>query len=381
MASTNVGVVVRQQAWFRPLLDLQNVAPFPADKVDTVSLHPIGVFRARVLLGSGPVEREFPSELVLWFDHGEQAYPIFQCPSIGPSGAALMASSKPRRLSVAADEGLALIETSLIQPVPESFREQYESEHEPQARDGPAAVVGRWLTETRTWLEQAIGLYALYQYPVVWEPLAVHPVVGFVDMAARTFKLATRIQADNFIPFRLAPHTKLKDGHLADDGLVDFSKLGNPSLHLPLLLLQRALWQRNVQLRFLETFLLLDYLIGQTEIQDSSRAQREELYRVIEECVQSRPEHQERVRALKHVVLQAPLRERLSIYLARLGVNADAETLRQMLKIRNDVAHARPVDDHLLARVELNARALARDVMRRELAIRGVTFGGPSAAG
>ena len=380
MVSTNVGVLVRQQAWFRPVLDLQKVGPFPSDKIDTVPLHPVGVFRARVLLGRGPLEREFTPEFGLWFEHGEQEYPIFQCPSIGPSGAGLKLSSKPRRLAVSADEGLALIETSLIQPVPESFREQYETEHEFQPQGGPAAVVGRWLLETRTWLEQAIGLYALYQYPLVWEPLAVHPVVGFVDIAAQTFKLATRIQPDNFIPFRLDPHTKLKDGHLADDGFVDFSRLGNRGLHFPLLLLQRALWQRNLQLRFLETFLLLDYLIGLSEIHDPSRAQREELYRLIEECVRSRPEHQERVRALKHVVLQAPLRERLNLYLARLGVKVDDEVLRQILKIRNDLAHARPVDDDLLARVELDARALARDVMRRELAIQGITFGGPSAA-
>jgi hypothetical protein len=70
----------------------------------------------------------------------------------------------------------------------------------------------------------------------------------------------------------------------------------------------------------------------------------------------------------------------LNLYLARLGVKADDEALRQMLKIRNDLAHARPVDDDLLALVELNVRALARDVMRRELAIQGITFGGPSTA-
>lgn len=376
MASTNVGVLVRQQAWFRPVLDLQKVGPFPADKIDTVPPHPVGVFRVRVLLGRGPLDREFTSEFVLWFEHGEQEYPCFQCPSIGPSGAGLKLSSKPRRLTVSADEGLVLIETSLIQPVPESFREQYEAEQELQPQGGPAVVVGRWLHEARTWLEQAIGLYALYQYPIVWEPLAVDPIVGFVDIAAQSLKLATPIQLDNFIPFRLDPHTKLKDGHLADDGLVDFSRLGNRALHFPLLLLQRALWQRNLQLRFLETFLLLDYLIGQSEIHDPSRFQREELYKLIEECLRSRPEHQERLRALKHVVLQAPLRERMNLYLARLGVKVDEDVLRQMLRIRNDLAHARPVDADLLACVERDARALARDVMRRELACQGITFGG-----
>jgi hypothetical protein len=358
------------------LLDVQKVAPFPVDKIDVVPLDPVRAFRARVLLGRGPIDRELTPEFLLWFEHGEQEYPVFQCPSIGPSGAALKLSSQPRRLLASADEALALIEISLLQPVQDSFREQYEIEQKADAPDAPAGAVRRWLSEAKTWLEQAVGLYALYQYPIVWEPLGVHPVVGFVDLETMTFRASTRIEPDNFIPFRLDPATSLKDGQLLDAGLVDFSRLTGRALHFPLLLLQRALWQRNVQLRFLETFLLLDYLTGRAEVEDPSRAQREHLYQVIEGCVRgSHPEHEERVRALKHLVLQAPMRERLATYLKRLGVAHDERALRRMLRVRNDLAHARPIDDNVLAHVELEARALAREVMRQELAAQGITFG------
>ena len=376
MASTAVGVVIRQQAWFRPLLELGEIHSFPVENIDLVPLQPTGAFRARVLLGRGPVEHDLTPEFIFWFDHGEQEYPAFQCPSIGPRGAALKLTSKPRRIVASADEALGLVEISLVQPVDSSFRVQYEREPQGEEPDAPAAMVRQWLSESRMWLEQAVGLYALYQYPVVWEPLGVHPVVGFVDLKAQTFQMATRIEPDNFIPFRLRVDGKLRDGQLVDDGLVDLPRLQNRRLHFPLFLLQRALWQRNVQLRFLETFLLLDYLTGQSVVEDPSRAQREHLYGIIESCVQcDHPEHVERVRSLKHIVLQAPLRERLEVYLERLGVAHDDQALRRMLRIRNDLAHARPVDERILAQVELEARVLAREVMRRELAAQGITFG------
>jgi hypothetical protein len=303
MTSTAFGVVVRQQAWFRPLLDLQDVSPFPVDEIDAVPLHPASAFRARVLLGRGPVERDLAPEFFIWFEHGVQEYPVFESPSIGPKGAALKFSSKPRSLTASVDEALGLIEISLIQPVHESFREQYEAEQQPHAQGGPGAIVRGWLREAKKWLEQAVGLYALYQYSVVWEPLGVHHLVGFVDLKTQTFHGSSIIEPDNFIPFRLNPAARLKGGQLADDGLIDFPRLADCALHFPLFLLQRALWQTNVQLRFLETFLLLDYLTGQSEIEDPSRTQRERLYEIIETCVRrDHPEHEERVTALKHVV-------------------------------------------------------------------------------
>ena len=32
MASTSIGVVIRQRGWFRPLLDLENLGAFPAER-------------------------------------------------------------------------------------------------------------------------------------------------------------------------------------------------------------------------------------------------------------------------------------------------------------------------------------------------------------
>lgn len=369
-------VVVRQQAWFRPCLDVEALAPFPVDQIHMVSVRPVNVFRARTLIGRGPIDRELPKEFLLWFENGEEDYPVFQCPSVGPRGAALKVSAKSRRLALAEDEALGLIEISLVREVPRSFRDEYERDVQAHTPDAPPPAVNRWLAEAKAWLERAIGCYALYQYPIIWEPLGVHPLVGFVDLATRSLQMVMPLETDNFIPFRLNAGSRVADGRLVDNGLVDLARLEGSDLHLPLVMLQRALWQRNVELRFLDAFLLLDYLASRVPLVDPSRPQPERLYQVIENFIStSHPEHQARVKALKHIIVQSSLRDRLAAYFDQHGMAVDGSSLRAMLKVRNELFHARSVDESSLGRVELEVRELAREAMRRELRLQGVTFG------
>lgn len=60
---------------------------------------------------------------------------------------------------------------------------------------------------------------------------------------------------------------------------------------------------------------------------------------------------------------------------ARVGLDVDPQLLRLMLQVRNDLAHARRVHDEVLTKVELYARSVAREAMRRELIAKGFTFG------
>jgi hypothetical protein len=368
-------LVVRQQGWFRAHLDVEALPRFETDKIDSLSILPTGSFRARVLVGRGPVEHDLGPEFLLWFDHGEREYPVFQSPSIGPSGAGLHLSSRPRKVIASADEALCLIEVSIVQPVDPSFPQALEQQSQTHEVTGAASVVRDLQAACLVWLEQTIGLYSLYQYPLVWEPLGLYPVVGFVDLANKTFRVTTRVEPDNFIPFRLRVGDRLTDGQLSDQVLVELARLKDTSLHLPLLLLQRSLWHRNIELRFLETFLIVDYLTGQFDTEDPGRAERVELFSVLEAFVrEAHPKHKARVGALKHIILQAPLRQRLHAYLQSLGLAVDEGALGLMLKMRNDVAHARKVDGAELKQVELEVRHLAREVVRKELSARGVTF-------
>jgi len=219
MSQTSVGLVVRQQAWFRSFVESEALAGFPLAIVNSVALQPINVIRARVLIGRGALNHELPPEFSPWFGHGEEPYPVLQCPSIGPRGAGLFGRTKTSSLTASDQEAVCLIEVSVVQR-----------------------------------LEQAIDLYTLYQYPVVWEPVGVWPLVAFVNLETQTLQQITTMTPDNFIPFRLNAKDKVKDGFLVDDGLVEWHRLESNDLHIPLVLFQRALWQKNLQVRFLEMF-------------------------------------------------------------------------------------------------------------------------------
>ena len=77
---------------------------------------------------------------------------------------------------------------------------------------------------------------------------------------------------------------------------------------------------------------------------------------------------------MKFVVLQAPLKERLIAYLKHLGVDVNPDVLGQFNRLRNDLAHARPAEREKVIATELELRHLAREVMKRECARRGITF-------
>lgn len=382
MAHTSVGLVIRQQGWFRAHAAPDGLGEFSIEKANALTIQPTGSFRARVIVGRGPVDHELTPEFLLWFEHGELEYPIFQSPSVGPPNAALKLSSRPRKIAATADEVLSLIEISLVHPVSPTFSQGLEQTTEAAVDPTAVALVQRLQAEGLEWLEQAIGLYALYQYPIVWEPLGVHAVVGFVDLESQTFRLSTRVEPDNFIPFRLNVAARVTDGDLADEGLVDLGKLADAGMQLPLALLQRSLWHRNIELRFLETFLILDYLTGQRAIEDEGRSERDEMFKVLDLFIRERhTAFHPRLQALKHVILQAPLRQRLSGYLKSLGIQVEDAAIGRLLKTRNDLAHARTVDHAEVAGAELEIRRLAREAMRLELASRGIRFEKPASGG
>jgi len=343
----------------------------------------MGILRARVLIGCGPLEHELQPEFCPWFGHGEDRYPVLQCPSIGPKGAGLYARTRPSRITASNDEAVCLIEVSLVQPVEPALADEYTKEQQCDLDEagrrvlGPAsASVERILGETKKCLDQAIGLYAMYQYPIVWEPLDVCPFLAFANLQTQTLKQMTRLTADNFIPFRLNAKEKVRDGCLVDDALVDLYRLEAGDLHLPLVLLQRALWQKNVQVRFLESFWVIEHLAGRCKVTDDERQRCEELYGAIEELVRKEcPQHQDRVRRLKTVIVQPPLKHRLAGYFAFLGIDDQGDLINRMLHLRNNLSHGGNIDPHELAMVELETRVLVRKVMQKELAARGVRFG------
>jgi hypothetical protein len=382
MPETSTVLVVRLQAWFRAMVDSETLEPFAVEKADQIALNPIGALRSRVLLGRGPIEHQLSPQVSLWFDHGEEPYPVLQCPSVGPKGAGLRMSTAPVWISAKEQEAISLLEVSAVQPVDSALPDAYSLE----VRDGPDVEGGRELrpasafvqgilAEASRCLDQAVGLYALYQYPIVWEPITSCPLVGFADLEGSTLRNMTQVRADNFVPFRLRAGTKIQDGHLVDGVLASLPLLAEGDLHIPFVLLQRALWQKNVQVRFLENFLVIEHLMGQFAKEDADRNAREEFFATVDRMVQGEcPQHLDRLRSLKGVFIQAPLRKRLEEYFKHLGIDPDDDLIPRMLKLRNDLAHGGKISANLLLGVELETRRAARRIMEKELALRGVSM-------
>jgi len=383
MEETPVAVVVRQQAWFEAHVEVEGLPPFPGEQANSVSLRPIGVIRPRVLLGKGPLEHDLGLEVHPWFDHGQDAYPVLQCPSTGPRGAGLHATATPSRIVATEQQAVCLVEVSMVQPVREHLPAAYEAELQSQTDEQERTVpkpavklIEKFRAKAKRWLDQAVGLYALYQYPVVWKPLAECPLVAFVNVRDQKLRQMTPAPADNYIPFRLRVNDKIRDGQLADGALTGLHHLAAGDLHLPLVLLQRALWQRNVEVRFLESFWVIDLLVGRSKaVDDAEREARRAMYECIEQLVVGKcPEHHHRLRRLKGLLVQPSLKHRLASYLADLGVSRDSELIAEMVKLRNDLSHGVGVDAQVVAMMELETRSLVREIMRQELARKGVRF-------
>ena len=382
MCETSVGLVVRHHAWFLASAEHEGLDPFPLDEVNTVSLSEPGETLGRVLIGRGPLQRDVQPTPRFWFEHGENPYPVFQCPSIGPAGAGVYGDTKPTRLTADDDDVVVLLDVASFHPVSTTFPAEYAEEGMPTVDTDGQRIVGphhsmveRLLGENHARLVQAIGMYALYQYPIVWKPLGVFPAAALIDVVAKTQQLMTPLPVDNFIPFRLKAEPKVQNGLLVDDALTHLHRLASDDLHLPLMLLQRTLWQTSVRLRFLETFWILEHLADLTKTTDKERKEREELHgRILGFVSRECPQHVDRWTSMKGLIVQRSARQRLQDYFAYRGLDCDDGFIGRMLKLRHALSHGGDIESDELASVELEARALAREALRRELAARGIEF-------
>jgi hypothetical protein len=375
-----VGLSIRQLAWFRAFVETENVRPFPIEEIDQFILWPLNRFQVRTILGKGPINRKVSPSVQIAFSHGQEEYPVFQHPGIGPVGAGMYARRKPaRRIQVNDDEAAFLLEVSSFHIVGKEFREIVKYKEAHNAPGSPSEIVMQLLKQAGYVVEKAIGAYALYQYPLVWEPLGIEPRITLADPVTKKCAFPWRQELDTHIPFRLNPTQKLKGNQIADACITEVVKLAdNQKWHLPLLLLQRALWQKSTELRFLESFLLLEHLVGQSDIPDCRKEERQELFRIIESSVvNSNDQTKARVNAIKHIILQAPLKERLSQYLTGLEIQCDPALLGNIMKSRNDLAHGRSVGDQTIKDVARETFVLARLALRKELANQGLDFGSP----
>lgn len=115
--STSTAMLVRQQAWFKPFIEIGDLPRFPRERLDRVNTSLSTGYQLLTILGRGPLTYDLPGTANVWFDHGSKDYPTFQCPSIGPEGAGLKASRRTRTIDIDKDSALFLIELQYLAPI------------------------------------------------------------------------------------------------------------------------------------------------------------------------------------------------------------------------------------------------------------------------
>jgi hypothetical protein len=379
-----VGLMLRQMALFRPTVVREGLKPLPHDCVTTLKCKPeANTWSCRRLLGTGPLCFELPNPLP-FFEQGPMEYPAFQCPGIGPVGAGLKIRNIPKKMNFSAEDALYMLEFVIVRGIERQSWETYlAAQKDPNLiRMGfPPAVqaIQQEMNLARHCMDALIGAHVLYQHALVWEQIVRTQTLFMVDPIAMTSSaqhLIYGIYGDCCIPFFLDAKARLRNDTEVDDALSPV--IGNvvqSDMQLPLLFLQQSLWEKDLRLRFLQEFWVLEHLsnrCSEAAIVPKTRAQ---IVERLEEAARYMPaDLAEFVTSMKGRLLSPSVRERISVYCGINRLAVDQDFLRGAIAIRNDLSHGAKVDEAKLHCTELELKRLVRQALCRELARSGVSL-------
>jgi hypothetical protein len=374
-------LVLRQQAWFRPFVEVGDLPLFPTGDITRVRLQDLGKPYLRLIVGKGPVSHALPALFTAYFEHGEKDYPTFECPGIGPPGSALMASPDAKTVEASEEQALLLADVVVVYPVAPEWLDQFEHEEITAGEGGMPCfgannrLVVQQLSALREILDVAIGAYALYQYPVVWRPIAHTYDVLVLDPSEKSYKNKTPFNLDNFVPcmLRLAP--KLDGANLKDAVGRNLGALAGMGLHVPFLLLQETLWQDNINMRFIHEFWILEHLVSMHGRELKPDPAIEEFAHSLEAVVgQQFPSFLGHFKSRKGALIQPTLTQKLSAYAKDRGFEFDEKIFVRAKQLRNEISHGEKVDSDEITYVETFFRELVWRMVRTEMEARGVTL-------
>ena len=372
--------VFRYQTWFRPYVAIEGLAPFPVAKALPIPLGQPGTRVLRLFLGRGPVSIELPSDCSVFFEQGQEEYPVFTTPSIGPKGASLMLKTGASQLNVDSDSALFLVDVLLFEAAPANWLPYYGTE-QPTVDEKGTTVFGplwkaveRRLSLARQYAEIIIGAYALYQYPLVWQRLACARYVTCVTAEPQSCQLQTPVDFDNYVPFTLKVGARCVNGRFSDGLSAKANMLFNTDLHMPFFILQQTLWQKDVNLRFLQEFWIIESLAQKRWQAPEPDLELETLIRDVDALLcASFPNKSDYLRRRIGRLIDKPsLQDKMRVYLTALGVEFDDSLLARARRLRNELAHGVNVSRDEVRDVETLFRVLPWDAMRKELEHAGI---------
>jgi len=339
----------------------------PTDGPDTIILN--------TYLGRGPLAHAVEASAMIFFDHGEETYPVFEIPSEGPRGAALRGTTLNDHIELPEGAVAFVVNVTMAKTVTLS---SWDAAANNRIDGGLLSGIQATLGETKAVLNTIVGAYALYQYPLVWKRLHERHSYAFVDTeTVATTRSFRPILADNFIPFRLNASP-----HVSDNGFVDpvhavAASLVNAKVTEPFVFLKDSLWEDDIRTRFLLQFWIVEYFAEKhaatMPVDAAGRAFVEALEGLTAEHL---PEHLAEFKKRKGELLRRTLAEKVRACCDALRIQYDDSVFKRAKKVRDNLSHGSAYIESDLMEMEQYIRELSRYILRRELESRGIFLEG-----
>jgi hypothetical protein len=322
-------------------------------------------------LGRGAVEVPLGATAALNFENGEETYPVFGIPSIGPSNAGLFGAKVEKHLALREDEVAFVVNVSVAHAAEFS---DWQVAVENRMNASEAAGIAAMLRETQVVLDTVVGTYALFQYPLVWERMHERNTYAFVDTdVGATTREFQAMEPDNFIPFRLDAVSKVLERGFVDPVHPLVPSIVSAGLLEPFVFLQDSLWHEDIRARFLMQFWIVESLAERRASNAPIDNEASAFVKALENAVAtSCPEYLARFKARKGDLVRRPLAAKVQACCLELRIEYDDKLFRRARRIRDVLSHGSGYEEAELREVERYIRVLSRVMLRRELEARGV---------
>ena len=376
---TLVALVVRSQAWFTASVVLDTLGPFNTHLFDEFLVPTPNTVNIRSWIGKGPCTHNIGGSASLYFDHGEEVYPTFTWPSVGPKGAGVHSTPVMRTLVANETTAIFCLEAAASIPVdPELINKEFK-----HLDESTRELVTQNLNTTKNIVNSLVGAYALYQYPLVWEYMDERHQWLIIDVESKVSKGAfeTR-QMDNWLPFKLKAHTKISTSGMLQDGVTkNITELTRDEFRQPLVFLKDSMWHADIRTRFLLQFWILEYFAekyseGVAENKDI-KAFVESLEQMVEEKF---PPFVDHFKARKGELTRLTLTQKVQACFRTMRIRYDDGLFKRIKAVRDSLSHAGEFKEDELREMELYLREVVRHVIRQDLELNGIFLNGDEKA-
>ena len=372
---TSVCLVLRSQIWFRASVRLDTLTPFNVKAMNEFAFPNPGSINLRCLIGRGPCDYEIGAAARFHFDHGEEAYPVFSWPSVGPKGAGLHASTFQRKLVLDRETAVFCLEASTSIPAdPELFNRTPDL-----LTEADKILITECLTKIQNIVHSLAGAYSLYQYPLVWDFIDERHQWTLINLDTRTGKAAfEQPKTDNWVPFKLDVGAKIDGAGLLRDGIAEaFGQLLKEHLKQPFIFLKDSMWHTDIRTRFLLQFWIIEHYADKYTHKLPPSENLEKFVQDLEAIVNDKfPSFADYFKRRKGDLTRLTLSQKVEATFQTMRIKYDDKLFKRAKAVRDCLSHASEHDENELIEMELYVRELVRHLIRRDLELQGIFLDG-----